>query len=281
MRLSKTLAALLLILSLPTISGAKAILRPGSEQPLSLAQMAEELADAKIITIGERHDSPEDHAIQRTVIQALHENGMKIALGFEMFRDSAQPMLDQWMAGRLYPTAIADIFEAEWERALYPLYQPLFLYAKQEGLPVIGLNVDRKIVSEIMKSGSDGLSDADWRKYGDISCDVDPVYAAQILGAMGHGKEAMSEEQKERLCRAQVAWDYSMAKNALAYLAKNPEKTLVIIAGGYHAWRPGIPEQAARLSALPSRVILTTPVQGALKITTDHADYLFLGEVFR
>ncbi len=81
----------------------------------------------------------------------------------------------------------------------------------------------------------------------------------------------------KRFCQSQVVWDTAMAQSALLYLEDNPEKTLVILASSFHAWKHGIAEQAERRSDVPVRVILPSIDNSFLNynVMVEDADYVW------
>ena len=89
--------ALILALAFAAPASARIIFRLQNRKPVSLADLVQDLKRARVVLIGERHDSAEDHAAQRTVIQALHDAGAKVSIGLEMFRAEEQPALDRWV----------------------------------------------------------------------------------------------------------------------------------------------------------------------------------------
>ena len=78
-------------------------------------------------------------------------------------------------------------------------------------------------------------------------------------------------------CEAQVVWDTSMALNAVDYIEENPQKTLVILAGNFHAWKRGIPEQIRRVADIDVRAILpSTDVSfSEYDVVLEDADYVW------
>jgi uncharacterized iron-regulated protein len=92
------------------------------------------------------------------------------------------------------------------------------------------------------------------------------------------GPERPSSDRFERFCEAQVLWDTIMAKNSVAYLSKNPRRVLILFAGNYHAWKPGIPTQLSRLSKLPVTVVLPVHEKDMAKneLLRPQTDYLWL-----
>ena len=62
-------------------------------------------------------------------------------------------------------------------------------------------------------------------------------------------------------------------------IEKNPDTTVVVIAGSGHSWKLGIPAQIRSRSEVPLRVILPE-IPGRVDqegITVDEADYVWLG----
>ena len=51
------------------------------------------------------------------------------------------------------------------------------------------------------------------------------------------------EKEFVNFCEAQMVWDKSMAWHLMGYLKKNPDTTMVVLAGVGHAWKRGISEQ--------------------------------------
>ncbi|GAB6063588.1 ChaN family lipoprotein [Deferrisoma palaeochoriense] len=223
---------------------------------LTLGELARDLAGVRAVFLGERHDDPLHHEVQLRVLDALHARGVDLALGLEMFEAGSQPALDRWNRGELLPSGLAAAFAAGWDFTLWPLYRPLFLYARNHGIPLVALNAPREVVQKVGRGGFQSLGEEERRELRVVRCDVDERYRnilRQVLGLKG-------DEEGEafgRFCEAQVVWDTVMANRALDYLEAHPTKTLVVLAGRFHAWRHGIPEQLRRRRPdLPTRVVL-------------------------
>ena len=60
-----------------------------------------QLQAAKIVYLGETHDSESDHQQQLAIIQALFKHKSRLAIGMEMFQRPAQPILDRYLAGKI------------------------------------------------------------------------------------------------------------------------------------------------------------------------------------
>jgi uncharacterized iron-regulated protein len=106
---------------------------------------------------------------------------------------------------------------------------------------------------------------------------VDETYREFIRRS--HGLPAHGEQSFHFFCEAQMVWDTAMAKHLADYLARNPKRTAVVLAGSAHAWRRGIPAQL-RQTAPNLRSTVVVPLLDH-KITKDSvtaadADYVIL-----
>jgi uncharacterized iron-regulated protein len=76
-----------------------------------------------------------------------------------------------------------------------------------------------------------------------------------------------------------MVWDTSMAKHLADYLAGNPKRTAVVLAGSAHAWRRGIPAQLLQTAPI-LRSTVVIPLTGDRiaydAVTSADADYLVL-----
>ena len=80
------------------------------QKELLMHQALATLKKNRIILVGEQHSNKQHHRAQLSVIQALNEAGLKVAIGLEMFRNDSQPALDRWVSG--------DIDEDRFEKNL-------------------------------------------------------------------------------------------------------------------------------------------------------------------
>src|SRR5262245_54662185 len=80
---------------------AQQITRMSDRQGVGLAQMVDDIRGAKVILVGETHSEKRHHDLQLDVIRALHEKGIPLAIGLEMFPAESQRQLDRWNEGKL------------------------------------------------------------------------------------------------------------------------------------------------------------------------------------
>jgi uncharacterized iron-regulated protein len=257
-------------------SGTKQILRISDGKLMSLPEVVKDLLAARLVFVGELHTHQSHHDAQLEVIRVLKQAGAPVAIGLEMFRRDSQPELDRWVRAELSEEQFQKIYYKNWNYP-WPLYRDIFLYARDHKIPVIGLNVPPEITRQVAREGFASLSPKQRGDLPMVACRVDPEYMAFIrrsLGMHGHGSMDFS-----RFCEAQLVWDTAMAWSLLRFLEKNPESTVVVIAGSGHSWKHGIPAQINSRAKLPFRVILPE-IPGRVeqdKVSADEADYVWLG----
>ncbi len=229
----------------------------------------------RIILVGEHHGDKRHHMAQLAVIQALVQAGAKVAIGLEMFREDSQKTLDEWIAGEMDPKKLERIYYKNWNFP-YSAYSKIFEFARENKIPMIGLNVSREITRQVSRGGFDSLSEEKKEKLSEVTCRVDEAYMSYIRRAYrahAHGKLKFIY-----FCEAQLVWDNIMAINTLAYLYKNPDAVVVVLTGVGHAQKVAIPRQIDTRSTLPYAVILPE-VPGkidAQTVSKKEADYILL-----
>jgi uncharacterized iron-regulated protein len=279
----KKLFVALIILCI--LVGAGAVTKAGIERSrfydleqnrtIDARQAVEALKTKRFILVGEHHTTASHHAAQLAVIRMLHQSGVKVAVGLEMFRSDSQAELDRWIAGKTDPEAFEYVYYDNWNYA-WPLYRDIFEYARENSIPMIGLNVPRDITRQVARAGYKSLSDDQRRRLGDVACRVDKEYMEFIRKAYGgHGHGNMSFMY---FCEAQMVWDNAMAVAALEYIERHPDRVVVILAGSGHVRKQAIPYQIRSRSSQPFAVILPE-VPGLMDeqtLDSRDADLIFL-----
>ena len=246
-----------------------------SGEKKSLIESLEKLKNFRLILVGELHTNEEHHRMQLAVIEALHNKGVKLAIGLEMFRHDSQEDLDLWVSKDISPDEFLRRYYDNWNYP-WPAYGDIFEYAREYTIPMVGLNVGKKITQQVAREGFDSLSEEQRGKLQDVVCIVDETYMAFIRKAFGdhaHGKLNFVH-----FCEAQLVWDNIMAIHALDYLKADPETVMVVLTGIGHALKLGIPAQIKRRSDLPHAIILpeTPGYITPERITLEDADFLIL-----
>jgi uncharacterized iron-regulated protein len=268
--------AVTLMAPFSTVHAAEAgrLLYLASQERLTLSQAIQELKTQEIILVGEHHTNADHHRQQLAVIRALDQAGVPIAIGMEMFRSDAQPQLDRWSAGKIAEQDFRPIYFDNWNFD-WNLYAPILRYARDRNLPVVGLNVSRKITSQVARKGFKSLTEAQRGKLDEVACRVDQTYMGFIKRA--YGAHAHGNLDFTFFCEAQLVWDNIMAINALDYVKAYPKTVMVVITCNGHAWKGGIPTQLQKRGHLAHTVILPE-IEGITEpgmVDNEDADYIY------
>lgn len=255
---------------------SRKVFRIANGTDVALPEIVEDLRLARLVFVGELHNRKAHHKWQLAVIRALHEAGVTVAIGLEMFREESQDALDRWVAGELNVEEFRKVYRDNWNSP-WPLYKAIFLYARNQKIPMIGLNIPREITRQVARHGFASLTPDQASDLPEVTCSVDETYMEFIRHSFEeHAREGM---KLVYFCEAQVVWDTVMASNLLKFLSKNPTSTVVVLTGSVHAWKRAIPEQIRRRSKVTYRVILPEERErlNREEVSLEDADYLWLG----
>ncbi len=257
--------------------GMPRVLRVSDGKTISYEEMTREIKSTSIIFVGEIHNSEADHLMELDIIKSLHEAGVPLATGFEMFTSESQSSLDQWVRGTLPPEEFIRIYYRNWGMP-WPLYGDILMYVREKAIPAIGLNVPDEISRKVASQGFSSLTDKELAMLPPgITCSVDRQYMDFIQRAYRqHGR---SGGQFVNFCEAQMLWNKTMAWHLAGYLKKHPQKVIVVITGTGHAWKRAIPEQVSELSKETRYTVILPEVPGYIDpkdVTSADADYVIL-----
>lgn len=195
---------------------------------MAAADILGEIARRDVVLLGEQHDAADDHRWQLQILAALHVLRPRMAIGFEFFPRSAQPVLDRWVAGELTLRQFLD--QSEWDRVANvdpQLYVPLFEFARLNRISIIALNVERKLINAVAESGFDAVPQGQ-REGVTRPAPPAPAYREflfEIFGQHGRGgkvgKSELDRAAARRFVESQQVWDRAMAQ-ALAGRAQHP-----------------------------------------------------------
>ncbi len=218
----------------------------------SFEGIIKDIEKSTVVYAGERHTDYGDHLLQLQIIQALYANNPNIAIGMEMFPRSSQPALDAYIAGKTKTEKEfikASRYFSVWGYD-YRLYRDIIGFARENNLPIIGLNLDKKIVSQVFKEGNtDTIAAEDLTTIAEDR-DLDVAGYRERLQVIHGQHKSLPHGNKNKnsfggFLQAQAIWDETMAESITNYLQKHPEKKMVVIAGAGHVYKD---------SAIPLRV---------------------------
>lgn len=235
----------------------RSILGIDVSKALSLEDIIEKLLDKKIIYVGEQHDRYEHHLIQLEIIKALKERGYDIVIGMEMFIHKNQKALDDYINGKIDEREF--LRQSQYFKTWgfdYVLYRDILNFARDNRIPVIGLNISREIVNKVSRSGIESLSEDEKKELPSEMDMTDEEYKKRLRETF-EKHEGSEERDFENFYQSQIIWDEIMAQRIDEYMKENPSKRMVVIAGGGHlAYSSGIPKRAFRRNNLPYAVVL-------------------------
>ncbi|MDA3835274.1 MAG: ChaN family lipoprotein, partial [Spirochaetales bacterium] len=129
-----------------------AILHMPTGYYVSEAQMLDNASLHPLVYVGELHDNPASHRLQLAVLQDMvKKHPGKVALGMEMFTSKQQDALDSWVVGGLSEKEFlrqSRWFSEGWGSE-FAYYRDLLLFCRDNGIAVIGLNVDKKLGQQV------------------------------------------------------------------------------------------------------------------------------------
>jgi uncharacterized iron-regulated protein len=247
--------------------------------------MVAAIARADVVFVGEQHDDPNTHRLERALLDGLARRRGDIILSLEMFERDVQDRLDQFRAGKL-PEAEFLASSRPWPRYATD-YKPLVDLAIARQWPVIAANIPRPMASEISKAGIEvlaGKTDTEKAWFArEWKCPTDDEYYRRFKDVMG-GHTGASE--MDRFYAAQCLKDETMAESiatawSAAAAAKPETRPLVVhYNGSFHSdYGLGTASRVTRRLPDAKTVVVTMiPVANLDTVaTTDHlrkGDYL-------
>ncbi|MFK7987661.1 MAG: ChaN family lipoprotein [Sandaracinaceae bacterium] len=233
------------------------------------------LMEARLVYVGERHDRPEDHAVQAHLATLAGADGAPLALGFEMVSRPFQPVLDAYQEEHDEPALIRG---TEWDTRWgfdFAMYRPLLQLGMREHVHLYALNAPREQTRAIAREGLEALEAAERAGLPELDLE-DPAHRAMIAAAF-EGHPHMDPARLERFYAAQVVWDETMAETVAQVMSASTDVRMLVFAGVMHIQPSAIPARAARRGAPEHRVLM--PIREAEladALEAHSADVLFV-----
>lgn len=225
---------------------------PQPGQTYTNQEILQQLVKAKVVYLGETHDSAEDHQAQLKIIREMQRQNRKIAIAMEMFQRPFQSAIDNYLAGKLTQEQLVEQteYDRRW-RFPWESYAPILRFAKENQLPVLALNTPSEVTRKVATQGLESLTAEEKKHIPPISeIRTDNAEYRQLL------LEVFQQHQKagqgnstafERFLQAQVLWDETMAEKIAEFVKANPDYQVVVLAGkGHIIYGYGIPSRVER-----------------------------------
>lgn len=200
---------------------------PPAANPWTAAERVrlEALLPADALLLGEQHDAPEHHELERQVVEWLAGRSTLAAVALEMAPSGKDT---RGLPRDASPSAVRAALA--WDDAGWPwdTYGPVVMAAVKAGVPVLGANLPREQQRTAMQDGT-------------LERRLTPTALATQLQRIREGHcGLLPETQMHPMARVQVARDLSMARTVADAL--QPGRTVILIAGNGHVERAlGVP----------------------------------------
>jgi uncharacterized iron-regulated protein len=250
--------------------------------------LAERLAGADLVFVGEQHDDPSTHRMELAILEGVARRRDSVTVAMEMFERDVQPLLDRYLSGAATEEELLK-GGRPWKN--YPTdYRPLVELARLRGWPVLASNAPRPLATLVSRAGLAGLDTlaADQRPNaaGQFACPEDDYYRkfVAVMGDMSaHGPAgSAAEDGRARLTRmyqAQCMKDETMGESVAR--AWRPGRLVVHYNGSFHSdYRLGTAERALKRAGGATMLVVTAvPVSNLDDLTPSkddrkRADYL-------
>ena len=268
--------ATVLIVSVLLAACSGAPVRLNSSEQAAVTMMMTDLGQARVVFVGEFHDQRDHHLLQLEVIKALHRQGKSLAIGLEMFQTDNQKYLDDWTEGRITEEGFKAVYARNWSYD-WSLYRDIFIFARDNRIPLIALNIPKEIVFKVRQQGFASLTPEERKNLpSGVTCDLNKPQTELLKRSF---EEVSNHEAKGKtftsFCEAQAVRNNGMAMNIANDQKRHPGRKLVALAGIWHAVKHGVPERLAGTGSLEYRVILPEIAeQGPRNTTSALTDYL-------
>lgn len=204
-----------------------------------------QMADKRVMFIGEVHDSVAHHQNQLRIIQSLYASYPDIAIGTEYFQQPFQPYLDDYIAGRIDEKEMLKKTEyyKRWNID-YRMLRPIFEFARAKHIPILALNVPEELHNKVFKGGMKALSPQELAQIPAEIKPANPNYMQRLKSIFDSHPPAASFDF---FVDGVLLWDEGMADTTVRYLNNHQQSRVVVLAGLVHIlYGDGIPERVNR-----------------------------------
>jgi uncharacterized iron-regulated protein len=243
---------------------------------VELGQFIEDIVRSEVLFIGDTHDDNRLHGKQLEIIRALYGRNPQLAIGLEMFTADSQGPLDEWTKGKLEEKEFAAIYAKNWSYN-WSLYRDLFIFARDNHIPMIALNVSKPIIAKVLRQGTKSLSESDRKELPPgLSWSLRPRQAEYLRLIRERAfANIPARFPVANFNEAQALRNHAIAYNIVKFREKSPKSKIVVIVGTWHAIKNGAPESLKDYGSPTYKVVLPDlPEFSWLKPTAEDVDYL-------
>jgi len=126
--------------------------------PATEAELTKALEDVDVVFIGELHNDPVSHFIEKMVFEKMFAvHGHASAASMEMFARDVQYIVDEYLDG-LISESHFQLSSSPWSNYETD-YKPIVEFARERGLDVVAANAPRRYANRVTREGRDALND--------------------------------------------------------------------------------------------------------------------------
>ena len=199
---------------------------------VSIEDFTSAIEESRYLILGEKHDNPDHHELQLTILNHLLDLNLVSLVAFEMMDSDSQERLDTLHSAKNQDSeALKEYLQWDEEGWEWLFYGPLIYSAYSSGVTIKASNLSNSRMMEIY-----GLSELPPEL--DIFDDITRRRLASDIDESHCG--LLPESQFPSMIRVQQGRDYSMASSLSS---RKDELMKILIAGNYHARKDlGVPK---------------------------------------
>lgn len=231
---------------------------------ISVDKVAQLAQKYDIVFFDEYHDQRAIHEAELDFFRAMHRANPDMILSLEMFERDVQPVMDNYLAGKI----TEDEFAANsrpWPNYA-EAYRPLVEFAKSEDIYVLAGNIPRRIANQYAKAGDFSTIAGEDKQYMPQKHLVEyGKYYEKFKAYMSGGDEnthmKMTPERIEKFYKAQCLKDDTMAESLYEYSKAHPGTKILHMQGDFHGGdHLGVVEKVHKLNH-DLKLLVITPVE--------------------
>jgi uncharacterized iron-regulated protein len=212
------------------------------------------VAEADVIYVGETHDKATDHAYELRLVRGMIRRRMAFAIGWEMFDQTQQALLDAWDRGAI---SLRQLFrDTGFDRgwAVYsPIYAKILETAQRSARNNVALNAPPALVRKVARGQSLSRQEQALLPRGFTT---NQAAYRNFVSLMGE-HPGMPAGHLRSFFVAQNVWDQTMADRILQFERRQSGAKLVVLTGrGHVAGGFGIPFYVGRKGAVQQLILL-------------------------
>ncbi len=260
---------------LPPLTQAAAAYDCQAGAGASLEQMLDRLAAADVVFVGETHVDDTTHRLELAILEGLLARRQgKVVLAMEMFERDVQPVLDDYLAGKIDE---ATFLQRSRPWGNYPQdYRPLVEAARAAHAPVVAANFPAMVRRKLGMGGKQALDALSPEDRAFLPTEIFPASEGYwqrvdraVRGHMGGG----GGTPEERLYDGQNLWDNAMGDSVAKAHAAHPDHLVLHVVGGFHvAYHDGTFAQFRRRSPDAKAVVVELDPVGELRFARPERD---------